>query len=412
MDVWPPLQSFLLSLAIGLMLGLERERRPQSRAGLRSFALVALLGSCGALLAGHYGSPWPLVAGLLLVGALMLRLHPLGPEVSDPDSVTPLAALLCYCLGALAWSGQHQLAVALALGTFSLMHFKAELHGFSRRLSRQDLQSFLQFALIAFIVLPLLPDRGYGPYGALNPHRMWLMVVLVSGIGLAAYVAARLVGTARGAPLLGVLGGAVSSTATTLVYARQVRQRPESLPLALAVILIANLTVSLRLALIAAVMDHALLPALALPLGLGLLFGGLAAAWAWRRVVRDQPPSELAVENPVSLRAALAFGLLFGAVLLAAARLHAQAGTGGVYGVALVSGLTDVDVITLSAIEMHGAGSLQPSEVARAVGLACLANLVSKATLAGLVAGRRLLRPLLAGFLAIAAGLVLGLLLL
>lgn len=405
-------QPFLVSLGIGLMMGLERERRPNARAGLRSFALTALLGTTAALLGEHGGSIWSLIAGLLLVGAVMLHARAPAANGEDPDTVTPLGALLCYCLGAMLWYQHTHLAVALALAATSLMYFKAELHGLSHRLTHQDLISFLQFALISFIVLPLLPNQGYGPYEVLNPFRMWLMVVLISGIGLAGYTALRLFGEGRSAPLLGLLGGAVSSTVTTMVYARQVRQTPALQRMALAVILIANLVVMLRLAIVTAVMGRDVLPQLLPVLGLGFVAGALVAWPALRAAQRAaQPGAPLEIANPIELRAALSFGLLFGLVLLAVAWLHDLAGARGVYAVALVSGLTDVDVITLSSLQMHETGSLATEEVVHSIALAYGSNLVAKLLIVGAIAGRALLLPVLRGFAATGAGLGLGVLL-
>ncbi|ROH93568.1 MgtC/SapB family protein [Stagnimonas aquatica] len=405
-------QPFLVSLGIGLMMGLERERRPNARAGLRSFALTALLGTTAALLGEHGASIWPLVAGLLTVGAVMLHARAPAANGEDPDTVTPLGALLCYCLGAMLWYQHTHLAVALALAATSLMYFKAELHGLSHRLTHQDLISFLQFALISFIVLPLLPNQGYGPYEVLNPFRMWLMVVLISGIGLAGYTALRLFGEGRSAPLLGLLGGAVSSTVTTMVYARQVRQTPALRRMALAVILIANLVVMLRLAIVTAVMGRDVLAQLLPVLGLGFAAGALVAWPALRAAQHEaQPGAPLEIANPIELRAALSFGLLFGLVLLAVAWLHDLAGARGVYAVALVSGLTDVDVITLSSLQMHETGGLTTAEVVHSIALAYGSNLVAKLLIVGAIAGRALLLPVLRGFAATGAGLGLGVLL-
>ena len=401
-------ETFLISLAVGLMMGLERQRRAGARAGLRSFALVALLGTATALLAEHFSSPWPLIAGISLVGAVMLQAGRPLATTDDADTVTPLAALLCFCLGALFWYRQLHLGVAIAFAATSLLYFKTELHGLSQRLTRQDLLSFLQFVLISCIVLPLLPNEGYGPYAVLNPYRLWLMVVLTSGMGLTAYVALRLLGHRRGAPLVGVLGGAVSSTVTTLVYSRHLKRASAPLAVALAVILIANLTVLLRLILLTAVMGRAVLAEL-LPILLLAFSAGAAMAWhAWRGIGSATSAEHLEVSNPIELKTALGFALMFGIVLVASAWLNERAGASGVYLVALISGLTDVDVITLSALQMHEQGQLQAAEAARAISIACGANLFSKACIVAAVAGRSLLWPVLRGFMATALGLGLG----
>lgn len=410
MDELRVAQLFLISLGIGLMMGLERERRPGARVGLRTFAMVALLGTTTALLSQQMASPWPFIAGMVLVAASMFAASLSADVGDDPDLITTLAAIFCFCIGALLWYGYPYLAVALAFAATSIMYFKAELHGLSHKLTRQDLLSFLQFVLITFIVLPLLPDRGYGPYEVLNPFRMWLMVVLISGLSLAGYTVLRIAGEGRGVALLGILGGVVSSTATTMLYARHVRQSPATQRVALAVILIATLAVQVRLALVAAVMGRGVLPQLLPVLAFGFAAGATMAWHAWRDVSAEARAAPLEVKNPVAMSAALSFGALFGVVLLAAAWLKDLAGTGGVYVVAVASGLTDVDVITLSALQMYEGGTLQAVEVVRAITLACIANLVSKAAIVAVIGGRALLMPVLRGFAATGAGLGFGVL--
>ena len=408
MDALKTLWPFLISLGIGLMLGLERERRPHASVGLRAFVMIALFGTILALLGQAIGAAWILALGLLLVGGILIAAQPTTAERPDPDPITILAALICFCLGAMLWLGYRDLAVALALTVVSILYFKAELHGLSHKLTNQDLVAFLQFSLISFIVLPLLPDQGYGPYQALNPFNMWLMVVLVSGLGLAGYIVLRIFGEGRGVVLLGLLGGLVSSTATTMVYARQVRQSQVAQPVALTVILIATLVVQVRLAVIAAVMAYEVLPRLLPVMALGLAFGSFSAWLAWRSLAKNASTTPPVVANPVGLRAALSFGALFGIVLLAAAWLQDIAGTKGVYLVALASGLTDVDVITLSALQMFKGGSLTHIEVIHVIVIAILANLLSKAGLVAILSGRAVLMPVLRGFAATGLGLGLG----
>ena len=187
-----PLQ-FMTSLAIGLLLGLERQRNPIAKAGLRTCALVALFGTICGLLAQVTQSTWVVTAGLLLAGAMIIAAYA-GEALPEGESgtTTVIAVLLCYVLGVMVWYGRTQHAVGLAIAATVLLHFKTELHGFSDRLAPGDITSMLQFAVLSFIVLPLLPNQGYGPYQALNPHHLWLMVVLISGVSLSGYLALRL----------------------------------------------------------------------------------------------------------------------------------------------------------------------------------------------------------------------------
>jgi uncharacterized membrane protein (DUF4010 family) len=403
------LPRFLSSLAIGLLIGLERERTPSAKAGLRTFALVALLGTLAAMLSEMIDLPWLLVAGWVVVGLMIIAAYFTNPpEEADPGTTTVAALLLCYGLGALNWFGQTTLAVMLAVGVTALLYFKPELRGMTQRLTRRDLVSILQFAVLTFVVLPILPDRSYGPYGALNPHQVWLMVVLISGISLAGYVALRFFRSRYGAVLLGLLGGLVSSTATSLVYARHSRDNANLVRLSVMVILIANMVVLVRIGVVTMVVAPPVLVHLLPILGTGLLFGlvVLVAGWRRQRAPMDLPVPETA--NPTEIHAALGFGLLYGVVLLASAWLTDIAGSKGTYAVALVSGLTDLDAITLSSLRLFELGQLTPAHVAGSVALAYFSNMLFKFGLVLFIGGKELARSAALGFVAICAGVALG----
>jgi hypothetical protein len=234
--------TFATSAAIGLLVGLERERNPRAKAGLRTFALIAVLGSATALLAQAVDSGWVLGAAMLAVGMAIAGAHLVDQETRSDDfgTTTVVAALLVFALGAINVFDYGLLAVALGIGMTALLHFKVELEGAAQRLTAIDIRSILQFGAVSAVILPLLPNEPYGPYGVLNPFHVWLMVVLISGVSLAGYVAWRLTLARKGLLLTGVLGGLVSSTATTLVYARHARNATHTTDAALAVILLAN----------------------------------------------------------------------------------------------------------------------------------------------------------------------------
>lgn len=399
---------FAISLAIGLMLGLERERSPVSKAGVRTFALVALLGTASALLAQAYAEAWILAGGLLSLTAMMVAANwQRAKDDEDPGTTTTAALLVCYLLGAMLWHGYTQLAVALALGATALLQFKAELHGIARRLSQQDLLSFLQFAVITLIVLPLVPDKGYGPFAALNPFKIWLMVVLISGVGLVGYIALRLAGERQGTTLVGLLGGLVSSTATTLVYSRQVRAQSTPAHVASVVIQLSNLAVLVRLTVLTAVVAPGALHLFAPVMVVGLIAGAAVTAKAWRTLqMSDAGVPD--VSNPVELRAALGFGLLFALMLLASAWLHDRYGAQGIYALAVVSGLTDVDAISLSALGLFKDGQLLAAQACLAMVLAVVVNLGMKLVLVAALGGRELLRRTAPGFVVLAAALTIA----
>jgi len=405
------LPQFLTSLAIGLLIGLERERTPSAKAGLRTFTLVALLGTLAAMLSEKIELPWLVVAGWVIVGAMIIAAYINSPaEENDPGTTTVAALLVCYGLGALVWYDQATLAIMLAVGTTTLLYFKPELRGMTQRLTRRDLVSILQFAVLTFVILPILPDRSYGPYGAFNPHQAWVMVVLISGLSLAGYVALHLIKHRYGAPLLGVFGGLVSSTATSLLHARYYKKNSDMLRLSAVVILIANLVVLIRLAVESAIVSPQIIPHLLPVLASGLVFGLAGTMIRWSKL---QTSGELPLPqttNPTELHAALGFGLLYAVVLLCSAWLSDIAGSKGLYAVALASGLTDVDAITLSSLHLLDLGRLSEPHVVTSISLAYLSNLTFKFGLVLFVGGKALAKSVAVGFTAMAVGISIGLL--
>jgi len=406
------LAAFVTSLALGLLMGLERERSPAAKAGLRTFTLVSLLGTLSAMIAQKSDSPLVLAAGFIVVGLFITAAYLRNPDDADPGTTTVAALLVCYGLGAIIWYGYSTLAVMIGIVSTVLLYFKPELRGISQSLSRRDILSILQFAVLSFIILPILPDEEFGPFSALNPHQIWLMVVLISGLSLAGYVSLKLAGQRYGAPLLGILGGMASSTATTLIYARHGRVNESLAQMAVIVILLANLVVQIRLSVVSAAICPSILPSLLPVLGGGLVAGLVVVAYWWKKLPpsRDIPMPE--IKNPTELRTSVSFGLLYAVVLFCAAWLQDYAGSKGIYTVALVSGLTDVDAITLTSLRLFNTGRLAVGDTVTAITLALIANLSFKLSVVFFVGGKQLGRRCAAGLLAIGAGSGLALLLL
>ncbi|HTY99572.1 MAG TPA: MgtC/SapB family protein [Rhodocyclaceae bacterium] len=411
MDIFAPtavehVQALGTSLAVGLLIGLERERKPDAKAGLRTFGLVGMLGCISALVAERGGASWILAAGLLTVGVMMIVAHSKEPQGDgDPGTTSVVALMVCYGLGAAVWYGYATLAVMAGIATTVLLYFKAELHGMTARLTRKDLISILQFAALSFIVLPILPDDDYGPYRAFNPHQIWWMVVLIAGLSLAGYAALRVAGARLGAAAIGLFGGLASSTATTLVFARNARQQQNLLGLAAVTILLANIMVPLRLVVEAVAVAPTIVAPLAVVLCSGLVLGLLAALPGWRQLVsRDDLPMP-EVTNPTEIGTALSFGAIYAFVLFACAWLEDLAGSKGLYFVALVSGLTDVDAITLSTLRLYNLDKLPQFQAVATIALANLANLSFKAGLVLVIGGKTLARRTLPGLVAIGVGM-------
>ncbi len=404
------LPQFLTSIALGLLIGLERERNPSAKAGLRTFALVALFGTLTALLSVTLGSPWLMLIGLTAVAAMIIAAYFNCPtEEKDPGTTTVIALMLTYCLGVMVWFELARLAVILAIGITALLYFKPELHGISQRLTRRDLVAVLQFAVLSFVILPILPNQNFGPYDAFNPQQAWLMVVLISGLSLAGYAALHIVGSRYGAPLLGVLGGMASSTATTMIYAKHGKSDPSMGKLATSIIVIASLVVLFRLLVVSSVVAYGTMPSLAPVLLSGLITGAIATAFIWHKAGTAEELYIPETANPAELHAAVGFGLLYVIVLLGSAWMQDIAGSQGLYIVALVSGLTDVDAITLSSLRLFNLGQLSEAQTVIAIAIAFIANLAFKLGMVIFIGGKQLAKGVAIGFAAMAVGVLAGL---
>ena len=396
--------AFGASLGIGLLIRLGRERNPAAKAGVRTFALVALLGTLAAMIAERTENVWTVPVGLAAVAGMLIAAYAREERLEDPGTTTVVAAAVCYLLGVLAGMGEAALAGALAIGVTALLYFKPELEGLSASLKRQDQVSVLQFLVVTFIVLPILPDRGYGPYEVLNPWHIWLIVVLISGVGLAGYVALRIAGERHGVLITGALGGLVSSTATTVLYARRGAESEAMARVSLVVVLVANLVTLLRVMAIAAVVAPPAIGTLAPVLGAAFGAGLLATLASMRRLERGGPLPMPEIRNPTELGTALKFAAVYALVLLASAWLSNVAGDRGLYAVALATGLLDVDTPTLSALNLFNAGRAGVGAAATAVALAFAANTLFKLGVMLWLGGWRVARGALPTFGAAIAG--------
>lgn len=403
--------TFAVSAAIGLLVGIERERKPTAKAGLRTFALIAVLGTGCSLVGQLLNNSWLLPVGFALIGLTLAGAQLTDPTklAEDSGTTTVVAALLVYVLGALNFHGERTLAVALGIGMTALLYFKTELEGAATRLTPTDIRSMLQFGAVSAVVLPLLPDRSYGPYGVLNPFHIWLMVVLISGVSLAGYVAWRLTLARKGLLLTGLLGGVISSTATTFAYARHAREGEHTPSATMVVILLANSAMLVRVLLLVGLTAPAVLQQLVLTLVAALLLTVPALWWNFSRAEGERGDERDRVRNPTQLGTALVFALLYGFVLLAAAWLSDIFGSGGLYVLSFISGLTDVDAITLSSARLAEQGNIELDAAATAITLAVTANLLFKTAAAVVIGGRTLGRAAVLSFALPLAGLLAGL---
>ena len=385
-----------VALAIGLLIGVERgwsEREEQEGtrvAGVRTFALIGLLGGALVLVAPPLGG-WLVALGLLALGGLFATAHVVHAR-TRPDHLgitVPVAGLLTFVLGALAASGQVAAAAAGAVVAALLLSAKPAMHRWLGTLGRHELSAGLQLLLLSVVVLPLLPDQGYGPWQALNPHRIWWMVVLIAAMSFVGYFAVKEAGARKGAVFTGLFAGLASSTALTLHFSRLARGRPDLSPMLAMGILLACGTMFPRMAVVLAVVAPGLLLPALLPLGLMTLviYGAALRQW-W--ALRD-PPGEAAaaMTNPLELPVAIGFGALLALVMVLAKAVEVWLGNAGVLVLAAASGIADVDAITLSLAGMAGTGLDQNIAVTGIV-IAAGANCLVKGGMASVIGGRRL----------------------
>lgn len=402
------LPALLVSLGIGLLVGIERERKHHVLAGIRTFPLGAMLGTLCAMIGDHLGAPAFPITGLVVLTAFGFLGVKGVDEKSDPNTTTLAAFLVVYCLGVLVYYGYTPLAVAGAVLVTSLLYLKPELAGIMQKLDRRDLYSLLQFGALSFIILPLLPNRALGPYQAINPHHVWLMVVMIVGLGQVGYLSVRLFGNRVGAPLLGFLGGLVSSTVTSLIYSRQVKEQPEATARASTIIQSANLVLNLRMMLFTAAIAPAALLKVGVVMVPGLLAGLMLALLRNRRGESEDNQSRIALSNPADLKLALSFAAAFAVIMVCSAWLNAEFGRSGVYTVALISGANEVDAIVLTVLNLFAQQRFEVVSCATAMALAVGANALFKLGLIFTLGGRRLAWRCLPTFACILAGLGFG----
>jgi uncharacterized membrane protein (DUF4010 family) len=391
------LRNFLIALLIGALVGVEREKHKAasqglSFGGLRTFILFAEAGAVAAWLSVERDMPWLFVATVVAVAAVVTIAYVLESRINaNPDALgltTELAAITVCLLGGAVMYGHAGIAVGLAIATSAVLAFKQPLHQLVEKLGMDDIYAALKLLIATFIVLPVLPREAIDPWGALNPYQLWLLVILVSSLSLVGYVAVRWLGRAPGALVTGLTGGLVSSTAVSLAFARDSRANRhlhagDSLA---AGILLAWVMMFVRIGFAVTVVNSALLAPLSIPFGVMTVVAATAAGFFYLRGARTHRAAapgtaEVPLRNPFSLWEAVKFCALFAVVLLLVKLTQTNFEAHGLYLVAALAGLTDVDAITLS---MAGYAQ-QGGNAATAVGAIVVAALTNTLVKCGFV---------------------------
>jgi len=346
---WLPPDSvkILLVLALSLLVGLEREEHKASTeqktfGGVRTYPLIGLIGYAMALLGA--GQLLPLALGFAVVGGFLFLSYWHKLTTSAAAGITSeVSALTIYIVGGLVYQGHFWIATTLSVASALLLELKTTLEGLTKHVASDEILTFTKFLVLTAVILPIVPNRTFGPF-QINPFKTWLVVVAVSTVSYASYVLQKLTKPQGGVLLVAILGGAYSSTVTTVALAK--RASRENQPhLFSGAILTASGVMYLRLVILLGLFNWNLMIRLA-PSFLGLAFMALAAGWIWSRWPDDRSEAvkrEFEPANPLELRAAFLFAILFLATLVVTHLTVAHLGKAGVYALAAIMGVTDVD---------------------------------------------------------------------
>jgi uncharacterized membrane protein (DUF4010 family) len=406
------LKNFAIALAMGALVGVERERGSGLHrfGGIRTFTLLALTGALSVWLSIRLEAPLVLGLGVISVGALLTASYVeaarRGSEL--PGITTEVAGVVVFLLGGVCAAGMPELAVPLAILTTGVLAFKTQLHTLVRRLGHDDIAAALQLLFATFIILPLLPNQTLDPWDSLNPYKLWWLVILISGLSLLGYVAVRWLGPGRGLVLTGLFGGLVSSTAVSMSFARRSREAPELQSALASGILLAWTIMFVRVVLEVAVVSPALVPAVAPSMVSMGLAAGIGVAVLYRQGRKTEQTAEqaddLSLKNPFSLWEAMKFGAFFAAILFVVALIRVRLSAQWLYAIAAVAGTTDVDAITLSLADATNR-DLSPQIATWSILIAALSNTLVKLGIVATTGSRGLAKRLaLATLGVIAAG--------
>lgn len=398
-----------ISIGLGLLIGLQREHVDKKIAGIRTFTLISIFGTISGFLAREFESVWIVGLNGLCLAIMIALVNILKTKEENPSfgQTTEVAMLLVFSLGAYLVFGSKLLIVGVGTVTAILLHFKDTIENFVDTLDGKDMKAIMQFAAISLIILPILPDQTFGPYDVLNAREIWLMVVLIVGIGLVGYFLFQWLSKEAGTITNGILGGLISSTATTFTFAGLTKNAPKTGRLAAFVIVTASAIAFVRVLVEVAVVAPNHLWQIAPPM-IGMFVFMIIICVILYLYNNEETEEEIpSPDNPAQLKGALIFGFLYAVVLLAVAASKDYFGEGGLYIVSIISGLTDMDAITLSLSKMVASQNIEADQGWRLILLAGLSNLVFKGGVVFTVGNKNLKKYIGIAFgLCIAVGLL------
>jgi uncharacterized membrane protein (DUF4010 family) len=406
MESYHAFLSLGVALFAGLLIGLEREqsapddpaeRRREFQGGVRTHPLIALSGALSSLLSLRFGLG-VVLGGLAILGLFLVLAYLESVKRERELGLTSeVAFVISYLLGVLSTAtgvvepvGRRAiLTMAIAVVVTLLLSAKPRLHKLADRVSKEDMYATLKFLIIAVVVLPLLPDRTYGPLAVLNPFKIGLMIVLIAGVDFFGYVAVRVLGAGRGLGIMGLLGGLASSTAVTLSVSNRAKEEPKlASAYALAAVMASSVMAPRVLVMIALI--HPPLVAVVGPPLVAIALGGAASSYVLYRRSREKKAKSadfFELHNPFELGAALKWGAIFTVVLFVTKFAYLKLGQTGTYAAGLLSGTTDVDAITLSMGGLTRSGEVAAPVAVTTILLAIASNTIVKGTMATVIGG-------------------------
>lgn len=401
------------SLGLGLLVGLQREYSGHPIAGIRTFSLITLFGTILGLVAQSLEASWVIAAGVIAMAAIMVTGNVLKYRSGNIDvgQTTEVAGLLMFGLGAYLVEGSLTVGVIVGGITAVLLHLKGTLDDFVQGLEKKDVRAIMQFAAISLVILPILPDQEYGPYEVLNPREIWLMVVLIVGLGLGGYFLYKWLGKNAGTITNGILGGLISSTATTVTYSNRSKDVPSISRIAAFIVIAASTVALVRIIVEVAVVSPEnlgriappLLTVLALMIVISVIMYFLSRRKDGEEEIEEMPEPD----NPAQLKTALIFGALYALILIGVAAAKDYFGQGGLLIVSIISGFTDVDAITLSLANTLNRGGIEVDNAWKYMLIASFSNLAFKGGMAAVIGSRKMAKYVIPAFaITIAFGLL------
>lgn len=400
-----------IALGLGLLVGLQRERGHARIAGIRTFGLITIYGALCGVISNRLEEAWILAAGLMSVALLMVGANFLKQKDERPDigQTTEIAALLMYGVGIYLAIGDLVIGVVVGAMVAILLYLKAFFASRIAQLGEKDFQAIMVFVAVSLVILPILPTQTFGPHDVLSLREIWLMVVLIVGISVAGYFAYKWLGKKAGTGISGILGGLISSTATTVTFARQSKEMNTAFLLSGFVIVAASavsfVRVIIEILVVAPGIASVVLPPLLIVAGV-LLLTSLFLFFTSNKQEGEPTPDP---KNPAQFQTALVFAVLYAVILVLIVYAQDYFGTGGLYVVSILSGLTDMDAITLSLANTMDGGDILPAEGWRYILVAALANLVFKGGMVVALGHKRLQQVVIPAFV---STLLVGLLIL